>query len=84
MSKLVKTVGNPRDDRFICRVVTCEKNWIYFSNRNMQSHWLNHGGQVAKLLALLCVWCNFEGVLHFELFPKGRTIYVELYCPQFV
>lgn len=32
--------------------------------------------------ALLCVWWNFEGVIHFELVPNGRTIDSDMYCAQ--
>ncbi|CAF1691162.1 unnamed protein product [Adineta ricciae] len=31
---------------------------------------------------MLCVGWNFEGVLHFELVPDGRTVNAELYCQQ--
>jgi len=31
---------------------------------------------------MLCVWCNYEGVLHFELVPESRTMNFELYCEQ--
>ena len=27
---------------------------------------------------LLCVWWNFEGVIHYELVPNNRTINVDL------
>jgi len=31
---------------------------------------------------MLCVWWNFEGIVHFELVPNGRAINAELYCQQ--
>jgi histone-lysine N-methyltransferase SETMAR len=31
---------------------------------------------------MLCVWWNFEGVVHFELVPNGKAINAELYCQQ--
>lgn len=31
---------------------------------------------------MLCVWWNFEGVVHFELIPSGRAVNVDLYCEQ--
>ena len=31
---------------------------------------------------LLCIWCNFEGVIHYELVPNNRTIDTDLYCAQ--
>src|SRR3569832_1297673 len=31
---------------------------------------------------MLCVWWNFEGVVHFELIPNGQGITAELYSQQ--
>ena len=31
---------------------------------------------------MICVWWNFEGVLHFELVPNGRAMNAKLYCQQ--
>src|SRR4051812_47905942 len=31
---------------------------------------------------MICVWWNFEGVLHSELVLNGRAINAELYCQQ--
>lgn len=31
---------------------------------------------------MLCVWWNFEGIVHFELVLNGRAISAELYCQQ--
>ena len=28
---------------------------------------------------MICVWWNFEGLIHFEIVPSGKTIYSELY-----
>ena len=32
--------------------------------------------------AMLCVWWNFEGIIHFELVPNNRAIDAELYSAQ--
>ena len=83
---------NLRGDHFICRgIVTCDKKWIYFNNRDKQRQWLNRRGQVEEQVvkrnqssqkALLCVRWNFEVVIHFELIPNGLTIGADLYCAQ--
>ena len=31
---------------------------------------------------MICVWWNYEDVLHFELVPDGRAVDAELYCQQ--
>ena len=85
-----KLLDNPCDDRFIRRIVTCDEKWVYFSNPDKQNQWLNPG-QLAEPVskrdrfsnkALLCVWWNYEGVIHFEVVPNGRSIDAELYCTQ--
>jgi histone-lysine N-methyltransferase SETMAR len=81
---------NPHDERFFRRIVTCDEKWIYFDNPDKQNQWLNPR-QVAESMAkrdrfsrkaLLCVWWNFEGVIHFELVPNNRTVDADLYCAQ--
>ena len=82
-----KLLQNPHDDRFIGRIVTCNEKWVYFNNPDKQNQWLEVAQPVAKRdrfsrKALLCVWWNFEGIIHFELVPNGRTINADLYCAQ--
>ena len=32
---------------------------------------------------MLCIWCNNDGVLYYELFfPQGATITADIYCQQ--
>jgi Transposase (partial DDE domain) len=31
---------------------------------------------------MLCIWWNFEGVIHFELVPEGLAINAQLYSQQ--
>ena len=31
---------------------------------------------------MLCVWWNFEGVIHWECVPNGRAVYAVHYCQQ--
>ena len=45
-----KTAGNPRDDLFIGRIVTCDEKWVYFNNPDKQNQWLNQG-QIAEPVA---------------------------------
>ena len=81
---------NPRDERFIRRIVTCDEKWIYFSNPNKENQWLDPG-QMAKPVAkrdrfskkvMLCVWWNYEGIIYFELTPNNIAINSELYSEQ--
>ena len=31
---------------------------------------------------LLCVWWNFEGIIHFELIPNGVSVDANFHCVQ--
>lgn len=80
----------PWDDRFIRRIVTSDEKWVYLNNPNRQKQWLSPGQPAIPVpkanrfdkKVMLCVWWNYEGIIHFELIPDGRTINSELYCQQ--
>lgn len=81
---------NPNDQRWIKRIVTCDEKWVYYDNPDKRNQWLDPG-QVAEPVAkrerfsqkaMLCVWWNYEGVVHFELVPNNRAINAELYSAQ--
>lgn len=81
---------NPRDLRFIKKIVTCDEKWIYWKNPDRGNQWL-YPGQPAlpvpkrdrfEKKVMLCVWWNFEGIVHFELVPDGRGITAEVYSHQ--
>ena len=81
---------NPNDERFLKRIVTCDEKWVYYRNPDMRKQWLDPGqpaNPVVKLKSferkvMLCVWWNFEGVIHFELVPEGQAINAVLYTQQ--
>lgn len=85
-----KLLSNPFDARFIRRIVTSDEKWVYLANPNRQNNWLDPGQspiQVPKRdrfskKLLLCVWWNFEGVIHFELLENNVAIDADLYCSQ--
>ena len=41
---------------------------------------LSNMGDLKK--SLLCVWLDYEGVVHFELVPKSRVMISKVYCEQ--
>src|SRR5689334_10677185 len=74
--------------RFWKRIVTSDEKWVYLVNHDRSKRWVPKGqtspsvpkqNQFGKKV-MICVWWNFEGILHFELVPKGRAINAELYC----
>ena len=81
---------NPLDERFFKRIVTCDEKWIYFHNENNQNQWLDQSqpaipvvrrGRFDKKI-MLCVWWNFQGIIHFELIQNGLAITSEVYSQQ--
>ena len=83
-------LGYPLDDRFWKRIVTSDEKWIFMVNHNRQRRWVHRDESPPSVpchnrfgeKVLLCVWWNFEGILHFELVPNGRTVNADLYCQQ--
>ena len=81
---------NPKDERFLKRIVTGDEKWVYYRNPDMRKQWLDPGQPANPVVkqksferkVMLCVWWNFEGVVHFELVPEGLAINAELYSQQ--
>jgi hypothetical protein len=75
-----KLLQLPKDHRFIKRIVTCDKKWIYLKNPDLQKQWLDKGQlpvPVAKRELFekkkkvpLCLWWNYKGLIY-ELVPDG-------------
>lgn len=82
--------ANPNDDRFLKRIVTCDEKWVYYRNPDTRKQWLDPGQPARPVVkqksferkVMLCVWWNFEGVIHFELVPEGLAINAQLYSQQ--
>lgn len=81
---------NPFDSRFTKRIVTSDEKWIYFTNPDTSNQWLDIGQTAFPVVkhqrferkVMLCVWWNYEGVIHFELIPNGKSIDSKLYSSQ--
>jgi histone-lysine N-methyltransferase SETMAR len=83
-------LNNPLNDRFWKRIVTSDEKWVFLVNHDRSKRWVPKGQTPPSVprqnrfgkKVMLCVWWNFQGVLHFELVPNGRAINAELYCQQ--
>lgn len=83
-------LSNPLDERFFKRIVTCDEKWIYFRNGDNRNQWLDPSQPALPVVkrgrfdkkVMLCVWWNFQGVIHYELLPDGFSINAELYSQQ--
>lgn len=80
----------PLNDQFWKCIVTSDEKWVYLVNHNRSKRWVPRGQATPSVprqdrfgrKVMICVWWNFEGVLHYELVPNGRAINAELYCQQ--
>ena len=79
-------MGNPNDDRFIRRIVTRDEKWVYYRNPNASKQWLGPRPPAKVIVKnrfapelMLCVWWNFESVIHWEFVPNERAVDVNLY-----
>jgi hypothetical protein len=68
-----KLLQLPEENRFIKRMVTCDEEWIYLNNPDLQKQWL-HKGQLPVPVAkrerfgkkvFLCVWWKYEGLVYY-------------------
>ena len=81
----LKLIEKPHDNRFLRQIVTTDEKLIYFRNlvsgltevieRNRTLNQIN-------LKKKLCCrfFSNYEGVILFDLLPRGQTINFEYYC----
>jgi histone-lysine N-methyltransferase SETMAR len=75
---------------FLKQIVTGDEKWVLYANPKRKKAWLQPGSSstvVAKpglypKKMLLCVWWNWQGVLHYELLPQGETVTAAKYCLQ--
>jgi histone-lysine N-methyltransferase SETMAR len=79
-----------KKDPFLKWIVTGDEKWVLYENPRRQNQWLSPGQTpvpVAKpglhpKKALLCVWWDYRGIIHFELLEMGQTITADIYCQQ--
>jgi len=85
-----KLLRYPKDERFLRQIVACDEKWLYYRYPDTSNQWIDKGSQAEAVVkhgkfekkSLLCVWWNYEGVVHFELLPDDQTIHSEVYCLQ--
>ena len=72
------------------RVVTGDEKWVLYDNPKCKRQWLfpkqtpvpTRKPGLHPKKALLCVWWNIQGIIHFEVLEPGQTITSDLYCEQ--
>ena len=76
------------DDSLLNDIVTCDEKWVAFDNPHQGREW-RYPDQPASATPvkdfrnakrMLIVFWNREGIIHYELLPKGATMNAERYC----
>ena len=70
--------------------MTGDEKWISYDNITRKRQWLDPGEQpkptpkpeIHGKKALLCVWWNTKGLVHFEVLDYGQTVTADLYSNQ--
>ncbi|CAD6994020.1 unnamed protein product [Ceratitis capitata] len=79
-----------RIDPFLKRMVIADEKWITYSNVKRKWEWSNDSELIQTVSkpglktrkVLLCVWWDWQGIIHYELLPYGQILNTDLYCQQ--
>ncbi|XP_025163175.1 histone-lysine N-methyltransferase SETMAR-like, partial [Harpegnathos saltator] len=77
-------------DPFLKRLVTGDEKWVTYENNRRKRSWSKHSQPVQTIAkpeltvkkVLLCVWLDWEGIIHYELLPSGQSLNSDLRCQQ--
>ena len=67
-------------DPFLKRMVTGDEKWITYDKVKRKRSW-SKSGEAAQTV-FLCVWWDWQGIIHYELLHYGQTLNSDLYCQQ--
>ena len=75
---------------FLQFILTGDESWVYYENPTQKKFWLSPNTSVPNQAkrnlhakkALLCVWWDQRGIVHYELLPEGQTVNADRYSAQ--
>ena len=75
---------------FLERLITGDETWIHYENYSKKRQWLDEGEKPKpspkrksnKKKVMLCVFWDFQGIIHFELLENNETVDSNLYSLQ--
>ncbi len=75
---------------FLWKIVTGDEKWIYYDNPGKRKQWLSPDQapiampkpEVHQKKAMLCVWWDQKGIIHYELLEPKQTVDANLYSDQ--
>ena len=77
-------------ERFLYRIVAGDEKWCLYVNLKKRKEWLSPNKlatprtkpELHPRKAMICVWWDCEGVIHYEMLEKNQTVNAELYIQQ--
>lgn len=73
---------------FLNKIITIDEKWIFFKSQRRKNQWLSPGQQGTPIprpnqhapKAMLIIFWNRAGPIHWDLLPTGETINAKRYC----
>lgn len=77
-------------ERFLYRIVTGDEKWCLYINMRQRKEWLSPDKKATPRAKqeshprkiMLCVWWDWEGIIHHELLGHNQTVNADLYVKQ--
>ena len=76
--------------RFLYRIVTGDEKWCLYINMKQRKEWVAPGDTPKPRVkpdlhprkTMICVWWNWEGMVHWKMLDRNATVNKKLYIPQ--
>ena len=76
--------------RFLYRIVTGDEKWCLYINMKQRKEWVAPGDTPKPRVkpdlhprkTMICVWWDWEGMVHWEMLERNATVNKELYIAQ--
>ena len=77
-------------DSFLKRTITGDEKWVVYDNVARKRSWSKRDepaqstskADIHQKKVMLSVWWDFKGIFYFELLPRNKTNYSNVYCHQ--
>ena len=79
-----------RATRFLYRIVTGDEKWCLYINMKQRKEWVAPGDMPKPRVkpdlhprkTMICVWWDWQGMVHWEMLERNATVNKELYIAQ--
>ena len=75
---------------FLYQIITGDEKWCLYINMKQRKKWVPPGDMPKPRVkpdlhprkTMICVWCDWEGMVHWEMLERNATVNKELYIAQ--